>query len=86
MNPCPCGYLGDTRGRCRCLEERVARYQSRISDPLLDRIDLHVEIPAVKSAALGERAPAGEALQNSSNPWLPATAPSTVSADNSSRT
>jgi magnesium chelatase family protein len=45
MNPCPCGYLGDPAGRCRCTLEQVARYRGRISGPLLDRIDLHVEVP-----------------------------------------
>jgi len=48
MNPCPCGHFGDSRGRCRCPPERIAAYRSRISGPLLDRIDLHVEVPAVK--------------------------------------
>jgi magnesium chelatase family protein len=43
MNPCPCGYLGEAR--CRCSEERVARYRARVSGPLLDRIDLHVQVP-----------------------------------------
>ena len=47
MNPCPCGYLGEESGRCRCSEERVAGYRTRISGPLLDRIDMHVEVPAV---------------------------------------
>src|SRR5262245_51184405 len=45
MNPCPCGYLGDARGRCRCGEVQVQRYRARISGPLLDRIDLHIEMP-----------------------------------------
>lgn len=45
MNPCPCGYLGDASGRCRCTLEQVRRYRTRISGPLLDRIDLHVEVP-----------------------------------------
>ncbi len=45
MNPCPCGYLGDTSGRCQCTREQVARYRARISGPLLDRIDLQVEVP-----------------------------------------
>ncbi|SDX78961.1 magnesium chelatase family protein [Allochromatium warmingii] len=44
MNPCPCGYLGDSTGRCRCSPEQVARYRARLSGPLLDRIDLHVEV------------------------------------------
>ncbi len=47
MNPCPCGYLGDPSSRCRCTAEQVARYRARISGPLLDRIDLHVEVPRV---------------------------------------
>jgi magnesium chelatase family protein len=47
MNPCPCGHLGDPGGKCRCTPERVATYRSRISGPLLDRIDLHVEVPRV---------------------------------------
>jgi magnesium chelatase family protein len=47
MNPCPCGYLGSTQNRCRCTPDQVARYQGKLSGPLLDRIDLHVEVPAV---------------------------------------
>ncbi len=47
MNPCPCGFLGDVRRRCRCTERDVSRYRKKISGPLLDRIDLHVEVPAV---------------------------------------
>ena len=45
MNPCPCGYQGDPSGRCRCTPDQVRRYRDRISGPLLDRIDLHVEVP-----------------------------------------
>ncbi len=45
MNPCPCGYLGESSGRCRCTEEQVQRYRARLSGPILDRIDLHVEVP-----------------------------------------
>jgi magnesium chelatase family protein len=45
MNPCPCGYLGDPSGRCRCTPDQIQRYRSRISGPLLDRIDLQVEVP-----------------------------------------
>jgi len=45
MNPCPCGYLGDANGRCQCTSEQVKRYQNRISGPLLDRIDMHIEVP-----------------------------------------
>jgi magnesium chelatase family protein len=47
MNPCPCGYHGDPRGRCRCSIEQVMRYRNRVSGPLLDRIDVHVELPAL---------------------------------------
>jgi magnesium chelatase family protein len=47
MNPCPCGYLGDPKGRCRCTMEQVQRYRARISGPLLDRIDMQIEMPPV---------------------------------------
>nr|MBA3317532.1 YifB family Mg chelatase-like AAA ATPase [Gemmatimonadales bacterium] len=47
MNPCPCGYLGDTVHPCRCSPIDVERYRSRVSGPLLDRIDIHLEVPAV---------------------------------------
>jgi magnesium chelatase family protein len=47
MNPCPCGHLGDPRHECECTSRIVQRYRGRISGPLLDRIDLHVEVPAV---------------------------------------
>jgi len=47
MNPCPCGYLGDSGGRCRCTPDQVARYRGKISGPLLDRIDIQIEVPAV---------------------------------------
>jgi magnesium chelatase family protein len=47
MNPCPCGYAGDPRGRCRCSAQQVARYRGRISGPLIDRIDMHLEVAAV---------------------------------------
>jgi magnesium chelatase family protein len=47
MNPCPCGYLGDAKHACRCTYPQIHRYRSRISGPLLDRIDIHVEVPAV---------------------------------------
>jgi magnesium chelatase family protein len=45
MNPCPCGYLGDGSNRCRCTAEQIMRYRNRISGPLLDRIDMHIEVP-----------------------------------------
>ena len=44
MNPCPCGYLGDPSGRCRCSAEQIQRYRSKLSGPLLDRIDLHLHV------------------------------------------
>lgn len=47
MNPCPCGYAGDPRGRCRCTAREVARYRNRLSGPLIDRIDMHVELSAL---------------------------------------
>ena len=52
MNPCPCGYLGDVSGRCHCTPERVDRYRGRISGPLLDRIDLHLQVAPVERDVL----------------------------------
>lgn len=52
MNPCPCGYLGDKRHECRCTPTHVQRYRSRISGPLLDRIDIHIEAPALSIGEL----------------------------------
>ena len=52
MNPCPCGYFGDRQSDCRCSADRVATYRQKISGPLLDRIDLHVEVPRPSSEAL----------------------------------
>ncbi|MFC5578680.1 YifB family Mg chelatase-like AAA ATPase [Lysobacter niabensis] len=60
MNPCPCGWAGDASGRCRCNPEAVRRYRARISGPLLDRIDLHVDVPRLPPAELRPDAPAGE--------------------------
>jgi len=51
-NPCPCGFLGDSTKNCVCLPGQIARYQKRLSGPILDRIDLHVEVPAVKMEKL----------------------------------
>jgi magnesium chelatase family protein len=62
MNPCPCGYLGHYSGKCQCTPEQVARYRRKISGPLLDRIDLHVEVPAVPPEELAARS-AGEASE-----------------------
>ena len=52
MNPCPCGHLGSTQRTCRCTPDAVARYQGRISGPLLDRIDVQVEVPSVAPETL----------------------------------
>ena len=59
MNPCPCGHLGSPLRACRCTPDAVTRYQGRISGPLLDRIDVQVEVPAVPAQALAA-APDGE--------------------------
>jgi magnesium chelatase family protein len=58
MNPCPCGHLGDPAASCRCAPERIEAYRARISGPLLDRIDLHVEVPRVSAEAITSRQPA----------------------------
>lgn len=55
MNPCPCGYLGHYAGKCHCTPEQVARYRRRISGPLLDRIDIHIEVPAIAPDELAGR-------------------------------
>lgn len=77
MNPCPCGYFGDPKRACSCSPATVTRYQKRISGPLLDRIDIHVEVPRVDfekladhrigepSAAIRERVEAARVLQRS---------------------
>jgi magnesium chelatase family protein len=52
MNPCPCGYFGDRVRTCRCSPQQIRQYQGKISGPLLDRIDLHIEVPSVKYRAL----------------------------------
>jgi magnesium chelatase family protein len=48
LNPCPCGYYGDSKRECRCSPRKIEQYRQRISGPLLDRIDLHVEVPLVE--------------------------------------
>ncbi len=60
MNPCPCGWLGHASGRCRCTAEQIARYRGRISGPLLDRIDLGVEVPSLSPQMLAIGAPRGD--------------------------
>ncbi len=59
MNPCPCGYDGDGSGRCHCRPEQIKRYQDKLSGPLLDRIDLHITVPALPIADL-QNSKAGE--------------------------
>ena len=53
MNPCPCGYHMDPKHECRCTDHQILKYRSRISGPLMDRIDIHVEVPAVRRAEIG---------------------------------
>jgi magnesium chelatase family protein len=60
MNPCPCGFAGDARRVCTCAPDRAAAYRARVSGPLLDRFDLHVELPPVRTTAL-RGAPPGDA-------------------------
>ena len=62
MNPCPCGWLGDARGRCHCTPDRISRYRGRISGPLLDRIDLALEVLAVPPDQLAVPASVATAL------------------------
>jgi len=75
MNPCPCGFFGDPMRECHCSPPQIQRYVSKISGPLLDRIDIHIEVPAVKykelrgdpaiesSAVVRERAVRARAIQ-----------------------
>ncbi len=55
MNPCPCGYYGDKNHDCSCSPQRISKYLSKVSGPLLDRIDLHIEVPAVDYESLGKK-------------------------------
>src|SRR5690606_6799426 len=57
MNPCPCGYLGDPKHECRCSPAQIRRYRARISGPLLDRIDIHIEAPALSIPELRSAKP-----------------------------
>ena len=54
MNPCPCGYLGDVSSRCRCTEEQINRYQYKISGPLLDRLDMVIEVHSIPEAIINQ--------------------------------
>jgi len=63
MNPCPCGYYGDAEVDCRCSPDQVLRYQSRISGPFLDRIDMVVKVPRIKRSELRKQGSAGESSE-----------------------
>src|SRR5438132_14066687 len=65
MNPCPCGFLGDPIKECSCSASAIARYQKRISGPLLDRIDIHVEVPRVDYEKLADK----RQIENSETVW-----------------
>jgi magnesium chelatase family protein len=65
MNPCPCGYLTDPRRKCKCTPILIERYLSRISGPLIDRIDIHIEVPPVPYRQLRAEGPAAEGLTSS---------------------
>ena len=56
MNPCPCGYFGDDTRQCDCSAQQIHRYRSRLSGPLLDRIDLHIEVPPLPIGTLSDKA------------------------------
>ena len=57
MNPCPCGYLSDPRKPCKCSQMQIERYRARLSGPLIDRIDIHVTVPAVPFEELRNKRP-----------------------------
>ena len=59
-NPCPCGYYGDVKRECRCSPRQIESYRQRISGPLLDRIDLHVEVPLVDFRELSSNTTSGD--------------------------
>lgn len=68
MNPCPCGYHGDALGQCRCTPERIARYLEKISGPLLDRIDIQIEVPRLDYRELmAEQQDAADELDGSAH-------------------
>lgn len=55
MNPCPCGYFGHYNQRCRCTPEQIQRYKNKLSGPLLDRIDMNIDVPALKPEELSHQ-------------------------------
>ncbi len=64
MNPCPCGYHGDETDRCNCSNDQIQRYKGRVSGPLLDRIDLHVDVPPLPPGALSDPSQKGDKDQH----------------------
>lgn len=62
MNPCPCGYAFNQDSRCQCSPESIQRYQNRISGPLLDRIDLHIDVPPLQANELQNNAPVEDSM------------------------
>ena len=63
MNPCPCGSFGQLKSSCRCTPNQIYRYRSKISGPLLDRIDIHIEVPAIEYNELSSNVPAESSAQ-----------------------
>jgi len=63
MNPCPCGYAGHSNGRCRCSDEKIYKYRAKLSGPLLDRIDMHIDVPAVSLNAINHSQQVEESSQ-----------------------
>ncbi|HSU89287.1 MAG TPA: YifB family Mg chelatase-like AAA ATPase, partial [Terriglobia bacterium] len=64
MNPCPCGYYGDRSRECLCTPQQIRRYRARLSGPLQDRIDIHIEVPAVRVRELHDDGPTPEASKD----------------------
>ena len=64
MNPCPCGYLGDKQKQCTCTQFQIDRYNARLSGPLLDRIDLHIDVQRLSADELVNMKPSGETSKN----------------------
>jgi len=63
MNPCPCGFLTDPKRACRCSTTQIARYRAKISGPLLDRIDIHIEVPPARYQELSDNISAESSAQ-----------------------
>ncbi len=63
MNPCPCGYLSDAKRNCQCTVEQINRYRNKLSGPLMDRIDMHIEVPSLKSTELSQQTEVSESSE-----------------------